>query len=211
MVPLYGYFANSDDINFDLLPNRFVLKCNHGCGYNLLCDNKDSLNIKKTKSTLNKWLKEDFGVYNIEPHYSKINPRMIVCEEYLGDRITDYKFFCFNGEVKFLYVSFDFAHDNNTKIGFFNLDGTKINIERRDYKDIGNVSFPPFFNEMLNCAKLLCDEFVFVRVDFFVVNDKFYFSELTFTPCACMMPFQDQKYNKEWGEWLDISLCSKQK
>lgn len=205
LVPLIGVWDSSKEIGWGELPDKFVLKCTHGCAYNIVCSDKEKLDIKQTSKKLDKWLKEDFGAFNIEEHYSKNKHHRIICEQYLGDCIDDFKFFCFNGEPKCLYVSTDLIHDRQAKIGFFNLDGTKMELHRDDYVNIESVSFPPFFKEMLSIAKKLCEPFPFVRVDFFLANETFYFAELTFTPSACMMPFNPKKCDLEWGCMLDIS------
>lgn len=205
LVPLAGVWENANDIEWDKLPDKFVLKCNHGCAYNIVCSDKKRIDIKKTVKQLNKWLKEDFGAFNIELHYSKIKPRLITCEKYLGDCITDYKFFCFNGEPKYVYVSNDLIHDRQAQIGFFNIDGSKLELKRDDYANIDNVNFPEFYHKMLNVAKELCSDFPFVRVDFFIANNRYYFAELTFTPSACMMPFDPEKFDFEWGKLIEIS------
>ena len=204
LVPLIDAWERVDDISWDELPNQFVLKCNHGCAYNIICCDKNMLNKQSVCSQLRKWMKEDFGVYNIEPHYSMIKPHMITCEEYLGERIIDYKFFCFNGEPKYIYVSSDLAHDRQAQIGFFDLDGNKIPLIRNDYEPFEIEELPPFFENMKRDAKTLCHDFSFVRVDFFLANDTYYFAELTFTPSAGMMPFNPDKYDCEWGNSLDI-------
>ncbi len=205
LTPLLGSWNNANEINYNDLPNKFVLKCNHGCAYNIVCNDKEKINIKKTNKKINKWLKEDFGAFNIETHYSKIKDRKVICEEFLGENITDYKFFCFNGEPKFIYVSNNLINDRQAQIGFFNLDGTKMEIKRDDYKDISNVKFPTFFDEMICVSKDLCKDFPFVRVDFFLSNNRYYFAELTFTPSACMMPFNPEIYDYKMGGMLDIS------
>ena len=205
LVPLLGAWKDARDIDWDTLPEKFVLKCAHGCAYNILCPDKNKLDKEATVKQLNKWLKEDFGAFNLEWHYSQISPRMIVCEEFLGACITDYKFFCFNGEPKCIYVSNDLIHDRQAQIGFFDLEGKKLPLKRDDYTDIEEVILPAFFSEMLENAKALCKEFPFVRVDFFLANDRYYFAELTFTPGAGMMPFNPDKYDLEWGEMLDIT------
>lgn len=204
LVPLLWVWDNPNDINWQELPEKFVLKCNHGCAYNLICNDKEKFDKISTKKQLNTWLKEDFGAFNIELHYSKIKHHKITCEEFLGENLTDYKFFCFNGKPKCIYVSNDLIHDRQAKIGFFNLDGSKMNLKRTDYKNIDEIDLPSFYNEMLNMASNLCKEFVFVRVDFFVTNDRYYFAELTFTPSACMMPFNPKQIDLEWGNLLDI-------
>ena len=202
---MIGAWDRAEDIEWDKLPDQFVLKCNHGCAYNIVVSDKKTLDKKTTEKQLNTWLKEDFGAFNIELHYSKIKPHKIICEEFLGANITDYKFFCFNGEPKFIYVSNDLIHDRQAQIGFFYLDGSKMPLTRDDYTDIPEVKLPSFFNEMLDMAKDLSKDFPFVRVDFFLANDTYYFAELTFTPSAAMMPFNPDKYDLEWGKMLDIS------
>lgn len=205
LVPLLGHWDNAKKINWDKLPQQFVLKCNHGCAYNILCNDKYNFDKKAAINQLNDWLKEDFGAFNIELHYSKIKP-CITCEEFLGDCIMDYKFFCFNGEPKFIYVSNDLIHDRQAQIGFFYLDGSKMSMTRNDYADIKTISLPAFYEEMKQAAKILCKAFPFVRVDFFLANNRFYFAELTFTPGAGMMPFNPDKYDLEWGNMLDIAM-----
>ena len=204
LVPLLGEWDSAEKIDWDQLPDKFVLKCNHGCAYNILCADKSKFDKKNAIKQLNKWMKEDFGAFNIEKHYSQIKPH-ITCEEYLGECITDYKFFCFNGEPKYIYVSTDLVHDREAQIGFFYLDGKKMPMKREDYNDIPNISLPSFYSEMKEAAKILCKDFPFVRVDFFLANDKYYFAELTFTPSGGMMPFNPDKYDLEWGNMLDIS------
>lgn len=204
LVPLIGVWNDVDSIEWDKMPNKFVLKCNHGCAYNLICSDIKEFNIVDANKKLKKWLKEDFGAFNIEPHYSKIKQHLILGEEYLGEDIIDYKFFCFDGKPKFIYVSNDLIHDRQAKIGFFNLDGSKMELKRDDYDTIENIEFPQFYSEMINMATDLSQGFPFVRVDFFVTKDKYYFAELTFTPSACMMPFNPKKYDLEWGMLLNI-------
>ncbi len=209
LVPLLGSWNNTKDIDFEKLPKEFVLKCNHGCAYNLICKDKSEFNKSKAIKQLKLWMKEDFGAFNIEPHYSKIKDHIIICEEFLGENLMDYKFFCFNGEPKFIYVSTDMIHDRQAKIGFFNLDGSKMKLYRDDYKNIDEIELPDFYNEMLKIASELCKEFPFVRVDFFITDNKYYFAELTFTPCACMMPFNPKNVDFEWGKLLNISDLTK--
>lgn len=206
LVPLLGAWDNVEDIDWDSLPNKFVLKCNHGCAYNIVCNDKTEFDRIKAKKQLNTWLKEDFGAFNIEPHYSNIKKHKITCEEFLGDNLVDYKFFCFNGIPKFIYVSSDLIHDRQAKIGFFNIEGSKINLKRDDYASIEKIELPSFYNEMLEMASKLCKDFPFVRVDFFVTDNKYYFAELTFTPSACMMPFNPKEIDLKWGNMLNIKI-----
>ena len=201
---LYGVWDDANNICWDKLPSRFVLKCNHGCAYNILCSDKTKLNKSETIRQLNEWLKEDFGQYNLEFHYSEIKQHSIICEEYLGDCITDYKFFCFNGEPKVMYVSSDLIHDRQAQIGFYYIDGRKYPLTRDDYKNLEISKLPDFFDDMLRDARILSKDFKFVRVDFFIANNRYYFAELTFTPSACMMPFNPSFYDDIWGDLIKL-------
>ncbi|MBE5942916.1 MAG: glycosyl transferase [Lachnospiraceae bacterium] len=205
LVPVYGVWGKAKDIDWDKLPEQFVLKCNHGCAYNIIVSDKSKLDKVKTIKQLDDWLKEDFGAFNIEIHYSAIKNHVITCEEFLGERITDYKFFCFSGKPYCIYVSADLIHDRQAQIGFFYLDGKKMPLHRDDYTDIPKVTLPSFYDEMKEAAEVLCKDFLFVRVDFFVANNTWYFAELTFTPGAGMMPFNPERYDLEWGNMLHLS------
>lgn len=202
LVPLLGVWEKAEEIDWNKLPLQFVLKCNHGCAYNIVVSDKEKLDRTQTISKLNEWLKEDFGAFNIELHYSKIKHHRIICEEFLGESITDYKFFCFDGKPYFVYVSTDLIHDRQAQIGFFYLDGRKMPLHRDDYTDIPQVTLPIFYNEMKQAAENLCKDFPFVRVDFFIAKNTWYFAELTFTPGAGMMPFNPEKYDLEWGKMI---------
>lgn len=204
LTKLLGVWEKVEDIDWEKLPSKFVLKCTHGCAYNILCKDKKIFDKEEAKKKLSKWLKEDFAAFNVELHYGKIKPRRIICEEYLGDVIVDYKFFCFNGEPKFFYVSSDLIHDRQAEMGFFSIDGRKLPLIRNDYKDIGNIEMPDCLSDMLKASRVLSEDFPFVRVDFFVLGNSYKFAELTFTPAAAMMPISPKKYDIEWGELLQL-------
>lgn len=203
LVPLLGDWDRPEDIAWDILPKKFVLKCNHGCAYNILCNDKSVFDKKDAIKKMKKWMNEDFGAFNIETHYSKIKPH-ITCEEFLGECIIDYKFFCFNGKPKYIYISSDLVHDRQAQIGFFYLDGTKMPLIRDDYAPMDIEELPVFFEDMKKAAEVLCKDFPFVRVDFFCANGTYYFAELTFTPSGGMMPFNPDKYDLEWGKLITL-------
>lgn len=205
LTKLIDVWEDANSIDWNKLPSQFVLKCTHGCAYNIICRDKKSLDKKAAVRQLDKWLKEDFSKFNVELHYGRIKPRRIICEEYLGEKMIDYKFFCFHGEPQFFYVSKDLVHDRQAEIGFFNMDGSKIPMVRKDYKDIGDANMPECFAEMVEEARILSADFPFVRVDFFLFGDSYKFAELTFTPAAAMMPINPKKYDLEWGEMIDLN------
>lgn len=205
---LYYVYNKVEDIQWDILPNKFVLKCNHGSAYNIICKNKNKMNISESKKLLKKWIKQDFGLFNIEPHYSNIQ-RRIICEKYLGNNILDYKFYCFNGQPKFYYISKDLDNLQNGKISFYDLEGHKIPVKRKVYKELEIKADQYDIEKMLKIVKILAEGFTFVRVDLFLVEKEIYFSELTFLPSGGMMEIDPQKYDYIWGEFLDIKLENK--
>lgn len=205
LVPLYGRWGVADDVDWQGLPNSFVLKCSHGCAYNLLVPDKRLLDVRSAKKQLSRWMGEDFGAFNIERHYSKIDPKSIIAEKFLGEKITDYKFFCFNGEPLYVNIAYGLIDDRQAVMGYFNLDGSKIPLVREDYADLVEVDLPDFFPKMIVDARRLSADFSFVRVDFFVVENRYYFAEMTFTPAGGMITFNPSEYDSSWGEMLDIS------
>ena len=212
LTHLYGVWDDAEQIDWEKLPNQFVLKCTHGCAYNIVCKNKSTLDQKSAEKQLNKWLKEDFGAFNVEIHYSMNRHHRIICEEYLGESITDYKFFCFHGIPVFYYVSEGLIDNGQARIGFFDINGEKLPMKRREYKDLCFADKPAFFDSMKESAKKLSKDFPFVRVDFFVTNDRYYFAELTFTPGGCMMAFDPESFDLEWGKLIDLTgLMSERK
>lgn len=203
---LFFVWKNEKDIEWEKLPNQFVLKCNHGCGYNIVCDNKSELDIKYTSRKLKMWMKEDFGKYNAEPHYDKISKK-IICEKFLGEDIIDYKFFCFHGKPEFMYIAQGFGKGENERITFFEMDGNRANYKRDDYDVMKDAVIPEKFQEMVELSKELSEDFPFVRVDLFEVDGKIFFSELTFTPCGGLMKISPEEFDIRWGRWIDLELA----
>ncbi len=205
LLPRLLFVSDSvDDIPWTKLPNKFVIKCNHGCAYNIICTDKETCDTEQIKKKIQIWLKQDFGLYNIEPHYSKIE-RKVFAEEYLGDMLIDYKFFCFSGEPKFLYVSKDLAHDSIAQISYFDMEWNRLPLKRDDYAELIDVKKPSCFDDLVKYARILSKDFPFVRTDFYVIDEKPVFSEMTFTPSAGMMPISPDHFDRDWGEM--INLC----
>lgn len=198
-------YEKIDDINFKELPNQFVMKCTHGSGYNIICKSKEKLDWHKTILLLSKWMKTDFSLFNAEPHYSKIKPRIIV-ERFLegekGQIPVDYKLHCFHGEPKFIEV----IEDRETKpsIIMLNCDWEILpytaNILHRKEKP----KKPEKLSEMLLVAGTLSKEFSYVRVDLYY-TDNIYFGELTFTPVACLDTVISREADYQIGNLLDLS------
>ena len=208
---LYGSWDDARKIDFDKLPNQFILKCTHGCGFNIICEDKSKLDIKKTVKQLNKWLKEDYGTMLAEQHYSKCHKNArIICEKFLGDDIRDYKFFCFNGEPEFMHVSAG-CYEKKIRHSYFDKNGNPSTFRRKGRPEIENYKLSTEFEKMKDLSINLAKPFPFVRVDLFEVDGKLYFSELTFSPGACLIKFDPPETDKKLGDLLDIEPLIKEK
>ena len=202
LVPLLGHWDSAEEIDFCTLPQEFVLKCNHGCAYNIVVKDKKKLDIADTKKRLNRWMHEDFSLFNAEPQYHAIK-RKIICEKYLGDDLVDYKFFCLNGKISFYYVSSGLLEDHTACMRHYLADDTEAPFQRTHYKNV-EFSLSDKLEELKVLAEKLASEFPFVRVDFFVSEGKIYFSELTFTPGGGYNVHVPQEEFDKLGELLDI-------
>lgn len=182
-IPLIGFWDNAEEINWESLPKQFVLKANHGCAYNIICTNKDVFDKKKATKLLNRWIKEDFGKFNAEVHYSKIKPK-IICEMFLQDKnstcLIDYKIHCFNGKPKFVLICSD-REGNKADFDYYDLNWKKLNYSTTYEK---SFEIPSAFDEMIHVAEKIAADFPFVRVDFYNTADGPLIGELTFVPAG---------------------------
>ena len=205
-VPILKIYNNINDINLDELPEKFVLKCNHGSGMNILCKDKSKFNISEAKRRLNGWMKTNYGLKHFEYQYITINKK-IFAEKYLCDDILDYKFYCFNGVPKFIRVQ---KHLINYKINnYYDLNFTLNDIETNlpKYYRRPDIKFPKPKNLdlMIYYCKRLSAQFTFVRVDLYEVENIVYLGELTFSPFNINMPYKDRNQSLYLGKLLDIS------
>ena len=206
LVKSYGVFDSFDDIDFDKLPNSFVLKCTHACAFNEIVKDKSKFDKNASRKKFKKWLKTNYGKKTVELHYSPIKPRIII-EEYIGELDSlplEYKIHVFNGVAKSLYVVSGRGQDiryNNYYIDWTPFDGSQFNgWKKTDYE----LKKPANFDEMVKLAEALAKPFPFVRVDLYNINGKIYFSEMTFTPAKGTLILDDDKCDFEMGEWLKI-------
>jgi len=194
-----------DEIDWDKLPEKFVIKCNHGCAYNIICPDKSKLDIEATKKKLKRWMKEDFSCFNAEPHYSKI-PRKIICEKFLEGELINYNIYCFNGVPTFLSVAGGLGDGVGEHLTYYNVDGTVAEFKNRNYPTYDN-KLSPKLPEMIEIARRLSHNFPMVRVDLFDINGKIILSEMTFTPGGALIPFSSVEADRMLGHKLDISDC----
>lgn len=211
LIPLVGIYDRFEDIDFNALPNAFVIKATHACAFNYICHDKTKLDRKALKKMTRKWLKTDYGKQTVEPHYSKIKPQLII-EHFITDGTSlpvEYKIHVFNGKAKYLYVvqnrNVDIRYDN------FYIDFTPFPESQFNYWSSSDVApkKPENYDELVRYAEKLAHDFLFCRVDFFVVNNKIYFNEFTFTPAKGTLIFDEDKADFIISEWLDISSARK--
>lgn len=183
LVPLYGVYDSAEEIDFDALPSKFVLKTTNASHTNIICEDKEKLDLTETKKLLHQWLNKRPVKAGREWAYYNIKPR-IICEQYLEDKsnnfsgINDYKFICFSGNVKYLWVDVD--RYTNHKRNFYDINW-KYHDVISDCLTCGDIiPKPEGLNEMVEIANKLSSEFPHVRVDLYWINNKVYFGELTF-------------------------------
>lgn len=187
LVKLYGVWDNPEDIDFNQLPDSFVLKSNHGCGTVLIVKDKTRIKIEQTRALLKDWLKMKFGTATAEPHYLSIKP-LIIAEEYLcpqsGD-IVDYKLFVVNGLTELVMVCCNRQIGKGSQISLYDSDWN-YSPERlgecHAYDNVPIMPKPKTLEKMKEYATILAKDIPFVRIDFYDIDGKLYFGEMTFTP-----------------------------
>lgn len=203
LIPCLGIWDNPDQIDFDKLPNQFVLKVNWGSGQNIIVKDKSKLDIDATKNQLAQWMKPEQNHYFhfFEPCYKNIQPK-IIAEKYLNFTadLLDYKIICYNGVPQNLFVCSERCTD--LKVTFFDLDWKRLPFIRKYPSSKKEIKCPQHFKEMLKISKILAKPFPFVRVDFFCLKDKLYIGELTFFPGAGHEKFDPVEWDKKLGDLL---------
>ena len=209
IIPTIGIWGNAKDIDFEKLPNQFVLKTTRGggsCGV-IICKDKKSFNYKEAISQLNHSMKQDLWNEFKEWPYKNVHPH-ILAEKYLGDGseedLKDYKFFCFNGKVKFLKIDLNRFKDHHAN--FYDRNWILQNFREAQLPSdpYAKINQPQNFQEMLSIAEKLSANIPFVRVDLYNINGTIYFGELTFFPASGFSPFIPSKWDKEIGNWLTL-------
>lgn len=209
IIPTIGVWDRVEDIDFDSLPNQFVLKCTHDSGGLVICKDKSKLDIEEAKKKLKHYYKRKYFYLHREWPYKNVKPR-IIAEKYMqnGDdpELKDYKFFCFNNEPKMIYISEGLSDHSTAKISFADMNYQMAPFYRSDFAPFEKLPDKPVnFDKMKKLAKILCQGKDFVRVDFYEINKKIYFGEFTFSPCAGLVPFSPDKYDDIIGSLLKLS------
>ncbi len=211
LIPLLGVWDKFEDIDFNNLPNQFVLKCNHGCGYNIIVKDKTKLDLNDVKSKINKWMNEDYSFKcGFEMHYSAI-PRKIIAEKYIGkenQEMIDYKLWCFGGKVHFIQYLTD--RNIGLKVAFFNTDWEKQDFAYSYPIIETEIKKPDCLDKMIHLAEILSKDFNYVRVDFYITPDnEIKFGEMTFTPASGLTKISPNKLSYELGSLIKLSNIEK--
>ena len=217
VIPVIAVYDSVDDINLDELPDKFVIKTTNGYGGLAIkvVKDKKKFNLDKFKYDFSPLLMEwkNLYYYSLERDYLEIKPRIII-EEYKEEvegQLYDYKFFCFHGEPKFVYVAIDHFPGVKSKISLFDLDWNKLPVQYDGHPQIpGNFKKPKNYDKMLELSRVLAKDFPLVRVDFYEVGDRIYVGELTFTSGGAFSRFVPREWDYKLGEYLDLDKLPKQ-
>lgn len=205
LIPLLGVWNSFDEIDFSKLPQQFALKANHGCGYNLIVQNKEELDLKEAKQKFDNWLTTNFAYVNLELHYKDIKP-LIIAEEYIENEkedLYDYKVWCFNGEPK--YIMYLANRKKGLQMVFYDTEWNRMPFTYSVDVYEGEVEKPDNLEELLEISRKLSADFNHVRVDFYRLNDGTYkFGEMTFTSAAGKAIWNPPEYDRILGDMLEL-------
>ncbi len=207
LVPLLGVYENLDEIDFENFPEKFVIKCTHGCGFNIFCKDKKSFDVNAAKRQLAAWMKINFSKIFGEIHYSEMKPR-IICEVFLegiaSELPTDYKVYCFHGKPHCTMVCA--GRDINTRAKryiFYDLEWRKkLPYNRQSMLEDIDIPKPDAYEEIMKSAEQLSKPFPFVRMDFYSIKGRAMLGEMTFTPDGCVDPNLTETAQKVLGDLI---------
>lgn len=207
IIPTLGVWTKFDDIDFDKLPNQFVLKCTHDSGGLVICKDKSTLDIAAAKRKIEHCLKRNYYYIHREWPYKNVKPR-IIAEPYMtdgiNDELNDYKLMCFNGKVKTTFVCSERFSKEGLKVTFFDEEWKRMPFERVYPTSKSEIPKPKTYNKMLKYAEILAKDLPFVRVDFYEISGDIFFGELTFFPGTGLEKFNPDKWDGIFGEWIEL-------
>ena len=209
IIPTLGVWDRFEDIDFEKLPQQFVLKTTHDSGGVVVVKDKSQLDLKAARKKLEKSLRHNYYYEHREYPYKNVKPR-IIAEKFMvdesGTELKDYKFFCFDGEVKFLFIATDRPLD--TRFDFFDTDFNHLPFRQGHPWAKKEIKKPENFEEMKRMACILSKGMPHVRVDLYNINGRIYFGEMTFFHFAANVPFDTSIWDEKIGSWLKLP-CDK--
>ena len=210
IIKTLGVWDHFDDIDFAQLPNRFVLKCTHDSGGLVICTDKSKLDLAAAKKKIEKSLKNDYYMQNREWPYKNVK-RRIIAEEYMVDEsgyeLKDYKIFAFDGEAKAMFIASDRTNPNEeTKFDFFDMDFNHLPFTNGhpNSKEWDKIKRPKGLDEMKKYAEILSKGLPEARIDFYDINGKVYFGEITFFHWSGFERFEPAEWDKKFGSWITL-------
>lgn len=205
LVPLLGVWDTAEEVDFDPLPQQFVLKANHGSGMNLIVTDKSALDLKAARKKLKAWLKENFAWYFMELQYRDIPPK-IIAEEYLENQdgsLSDYKIWCVNGRA--VYIEYLAERKTGVKAVFFDRKWERLDFVHSDNRYPNEVQKPESLDKMLEKAEILSQNIPYARVDFYCLDGKVLkFGEMTFSPLGGLGHFDPEEMDLRIGQMIHI-------
>lgn len=207
IIPTIGVWNNFDEIDFNTLPNQFVLKCTHDSGGYYICKDKNKMVMKDISNKITRSLKRNYYIESREWPYKNVIPR-VIAEPYMvdesGTELKDYKLMCFNGEVKCSFVCTNRGTNSGLCVNFYDQEWKAMPFERHYPKNKKEIPKPNSYELMVKLAEKLSKNIPFVRVDFYQINDKPFFGEMTFYPGAGFEEFTPEIWDYKIGEWLEL-------
>lgn len=207
IIPTIGVYNNFDEIDFEKLPEQFVMKCTHDSGGLVICRNKLKLDIKAAKKKINFYLRRRYFYCWREWPYKGVKPRIIV-EKYMEDKdggeLHDYKLLCFNGKVKCSFVCLDRNRSGGLRVDFYDSNWTKMPFERHYHNSETNTPRPVNYKKMVTFTELLSQDISFTRIDYYEVNGNLYFGEITFYPGSGIEEFTPEEWDYTLGSWIQL-------
>ncbi|UQX53800.1 glycosyl transferase [Cytobacillus pseudoceanisediminis] len=205
---LYDVYHSIDDIDIDKLPNSFVLKGTHGSGYNIVCKDKTTMDWNKEFKKMRRWMRKNYYWENREWVYKDIVPK-VICEKYIeqddGEELRDYRFFCFNGEPKFITVDFSINNKKNTRRNLYDLEWNLMEQEISYPRELTlKVNKPDKLDEMIKFSKMLSSSFPHARIDFYYIKQEIIFGEITFFHQSGMGKVKPLEFEEEMGNWIQL-------
>lgn len=205
---LLGVYQSVEEISLKKLPNSFVLKGTHGSGFNIVCQDKDKMNWNKEFKKMKRWLRTNYYLSSREWVYKDIKPR-IICEKYIeqgeGMELRDYRFFCFDGEPKFVSVDLSITNKSQTRRNLYDLNWNLLDGEISYPKELSiKIKKPTKFNEMIKLSRKLSSNFPHARIDFYQIKDKVIFGEITFFHQGGIGEFRPPEFEIEVGNYLTL-------
>lgn len=225
IIPTLGVWENVDDIDFDSLPSRFVIKCNHNSGKGMyICKDKSKMDVEKVRNGLRKGLRENYYLHGREWPYKNV-PRRVIAEVYMeggndncieGEKfvrlgnLRDYKFYCFDGIPRLCQIISDRAIDE--KIDFYDMEWNRlvglIGLTEDAHNSNREIVCPQSFDEMKRCAGILSQNIPFSRIDFYDIDGHAYWGEITFFPASGIGKFYPEEWNEIIGNWIILPIIA---